>query len=162
MFTPFPYLNHYYKYVGLILTVIGLAMTMIPSLSTKYNEWLVLIGLFTIAYSKDKSKESELIKGYRYNSFRITFAIGFIVLLIIAFRNIVADYSNEINVVYSGIGYVVLYLISYYIQILTRINKFETDQDIKENYQNNKFIYYAMYLILILIIIASFVLWLIT
>lgn len=157
MFTPIPYLNYYYKYIGSVIGIIGIGLMIFSTEYSKFSEWIIILGFFIIAYSKDKSKDQELRKRYRYNSLRISFALLFLIILITTFRNIIADYSNEINILHFGIAYLVLYLIIYYIQVILRLKNFATDNDISENYKGNKAIYLFVLIILVLIIAVSLI-----
>lgn len=145
MFTPFPYLNYYYKYLGLIIAIIGTLLMIFPGDYGKFSGWLLLFGLFIVAYSKDNKDNQELIKNYRHNSFRITFAITFTLIIITTFRNIVADYSNELNIVIFGIIYLLLYNAIYYMHFILGIKNMATDQDLSENYKRNKTLYLISY-----------------
>ena len=155
MFTPFPYLNFYYKYIGLIICIVGLGMMLVPTGFEQYNEWILLAGLFIVSYSKDRSKDKESYKVYRYNSFRLSFVIIFLMMLVITINNIINQRSNEINIILFGIIYLALFNIIYYIHVLFRLNQTETDQDISENYSRNKTLYIITYLVAALFIILA-------
>ena len=156
MFTPFPYLNYYYKYIGLVICIVSLVMMFVPTGFAQYNEWILLAGLFIVAYSKERSKDQEVHKVYRYNSFRLSFAIIFLMMLVvITFNNIINERSNEINIIFFGIIYLVLFNVIYYVHVLFKLNKTETDQDISENFKHNRTLYIITYLVAALLIILA-------
>jgi hypothetical protein len=154
MFTPYPYLNHYYKYVGIILFITGITLMMVQLSHSKYGEWLILFGLFTIAYTKDSKIDHDLRNSYQYNSFRISFAITFVLIIMATFSNINRELSNDMDMVFFGIGYLVLYLLVYYIHIIFKIKGVKTDQNTTENYKSNKVLYKVLYIFLSIIILV--------
>jgi uncharacterized membrane protein len=154
MFTPYPYLNYYYKYVGIIFFITGITLMMLKISHSKYGEWLILFGLFCIAYTKDNKIDPELRNLYQYNSFRITFAISFVLIITTTFSNIHREFSNSMDMVFFGIGYLMLYLLVYYIHVLFKIKGFKTDQNTMENYKTTKSLYITLYIFLAIIIIV--------
>ena len=160
MLTPFPYLNYYYKYVGLVMVIAGILLMIFPTDYGKYSGWLLLFGLFIVVYSKDKKGDQDQLRAYRYNSLRISFVISFMLIIIIAFRNIIADYSNEINIVVIGIIYLLLYTAVYYMHVVLGIKNVATDQNLSENYRGNKTLYLIAYSLMVIAAAVLLLLWL--
>jgi hypothetical protein len=153
MFTPFPYLNNYYKIIGLLLILVSLIISIFQMPYSIYNEWLLLFGLFTIAYTKDDHPDQSRFKTYRYNSFRLSFAIIFFIIIFSTFTNLTRDLSNEMNMIFFGIIYLVLYLIIYYAHIIFKIKNLEPDHNVKENYKQNKKLYRISIIVLAILIL---------
>jgi hypothetical protein len=136
------------------MLITGITLMILQISHSKYGEWLLLTGLFFIAYTKDNRIDPDLRNSYQYNSFRISFAITFLLIIMATFSNIHRELTNNMNMVFFGIGYLALYLLIYYIHVIFNIKGFKTDQNTIENYKSNKALYRALYIFLAIILLV--------
>ena len=144
--TYLPLYHFYFKYIGLLLCLIGLGLFLL--VNPQYQV-LSYIGLLITVFSKEKS-ESEFTESIRAEVFKSVF--GFTISLAIALQ-LTELFSKSFSVVMTPfliIGLpLLLYLLMFYITLVLKI-KVNSTQDLAENLKNHQ----QFYLILFFIILA--------
>lgn len=117
----YPLLSYNTKYFGFASIVLALVLIFYSLFFTKINEdislWLLCFGLFCFGYRKEKDEEEESNRyfQYRYHSFRISFALTTVIILISSSSFIFEKTSIKINCLYALLFISLCYNIIYYI-----------------------------------------------
>ena len=151
--TFFPLSPYYFKYIGLVLTLLGLGLVLFL---TPQFELLLYAGLLIIVYSKEKdeSETSSLIRNEAFKS-----AFGIILSMAIALFSTVALTDSYVYVVtpflYIGLP-LLLYLLIFNIISILKINV-NSYQDLSQNFRYHRR-FYIIWLALIITIFCVLVL----
>ncbi|MEN8227753.1 MAG: hypothetical protein ABFS38_06320 [Bacteroidota bacterium] len=150
--TYLPLYHYYFKYLGLLLCLVGLGLLLL--VNPQY-QLLSYIGLLIIVFSKEKS-ESDFTEAIRAEVFKSVF--GFTISLAIALQ-LTELFSESFTVVITPfliIGLpLLLYLLMFYITLIIKIN-INSDQDLAENLKNHRR-FYLIWFIIILAIAVLFI-----
>ena len=145
--TYFPLYNYYFKYLGLILSLLGLTLFLV---SDSEFEILIYLGLLIIAFAKEKT-ESQYTVNARNEVFKSIF--GFYLSLMITL-NIVQFITSDFlfqpgTLIYIGLP-LILYLMVFYISLIFKVN-LDSSVDLSENIGSHRILYIIMVLAIILI-----------
>lgn len=145
--TYLPLYHFYFKYIGLLLCLIGLGLFLL--VNPQYQV-LSYIGLLISVFSKEKS-ESEFTESIRAEVFKSVF--GFTISFAIALQ-LTEVFSKSFSVVMTPfliIGLpLLLYLLMFYITLVFKINVNST-QDLAENLKNHQQFYLIWFFIILAI-----------
>ena len=145
--TYFPLYHFYFKYLGLLLCLVGLGLLLL--VNPQY-QLLSYAGLLVMVFSKEKS-ESEFTGSVRAEIFKSVF--GFTISLAIALQ-LTEVFSESFTVVMTPfliIGLpLLLYLLLFNISLILRINV-NSSQGLGENLKNHRRFYMIWFLIILAI-----------
>ncbi len=145
--TYLPLYHFYFKYIGLLLCLIGLGLFLL--VNPQYQV-LSYIGLLITVFSKEKT-ESEFTESIRAEVFKSVF--GFTISLAIALQ-LTEVFSKSFSVVMTPfliIGLpLLLYLLMFYITLVLKI-KVNSTQDLAENLKNHQQFYLILFFIILVI-----------
>jgi Ca2+/Na+ antiporter len=114
----YPLLSYKSKFIGIVSIVVGCILIAYSLFYRKINQdvaiWLICFGLFCIAYSREKDENSKYLL-YRYHSFRISFALMTVIVLVTSSSFIFGNKPVKISCLYAllflCLSYNILYLI---------------------------------------------------
>ncbi len=145
--TYLPLYHFYFKYLGLLLCLVGLGLLLL--VNPQY-QLLSYTGLLVLVFSKEKT-ESEIVESIRAEVFKTTF--GFSISLAIALY-ITEVFSNNFTFAVTPfiiIGFpLLLYLLLFNITFILRINV-NSSQDLGENLKNHRRFYIIWFFIILAI-----------
>jgi hypothetical protein len=120
----YPLLSHKSKIIGIVSVVVGCFLIAINLFCRKTNQdpgiWLICFGLFCIGYRREKDESVEKDETskyllYRYHSFRISFALLTVIVLVASSSFIFGNRPIKISCLYAllflCLSYNILYLI---------------------------------------------------
>ncbi len=151
--TYFPLYHFYLKYVGLLVSLVGLGLILL--VSPQY-QLLFYTGLLIAVFSKEKT-ESEFTESIRAEVFKSVF--GFTISFFIALH-LTEVFSEGFTVEMTPFLYIglplLLYLLVFYLTLVLKINV-DSSRDLAENFSKHRR-FYIIWLIIILIISGVFML----
>jgi hypothetical protein len=118
----YPLLPYNGKILGIVIIVFAVILITYSLLFNKINVDIIILlicfGLFCFGYSKEKN-ENETYLLYRYHSYRISFALTTIIILIISSSFIFEKTAIKINCLYAlllmCLSFNIVYIIIKYI-----------------------------------------------
>jgi len=128
----YPLLSYNSKILGILSIVSAGILVAYSLIFKKINEdiaiWLTCFGLFCFGYRKEKDEKAESDKylQYRYHSFRISFALTTIIILICSSSFIFGKTSIKINCLYALLFLCFTYNVLYF--IIKKRNRKNTTQ----------------------------------
>ena len=145
--TFFPLYHHYFKYVGLLFSLIGLALVLFLD---PHYELLLYSGLLIMVFSKEKN-ESEASGLIRSEVFKTVFGFTLSLAIALHITKVLSESFEFEMTVFLGIGLpLLLYLLIFYIVSIFRI-KVDSSQDFAENLKNHRRFYFIWFIIAVAI-----------
>ncbi len=145
--TYFPLYHFYFKYIGLLVSLVGLGLLLL--VSPQY-QLLVYIGLLIAVFSKEKT-ESEFTVSVRAEVFKSVF--GFTISFFIA-MHLTEVFSEGFAVEMTPFFYIglplLLYLLVFYLTLILKINV-DSSQDLSENLSKQRRLYFIWFFIILII-----------
>lgn len=148
--TYLPLYNYFFKYIGLLLSISGLALVLLD-----YSKFEILIyfGLLIIAFAKEKTENQNTVNA-RNEVFKSIF--GFYLSLMIAL-NLVQIFSPDFifqpgPFIYVGIP-IILYLLLFYVSLLLNVN-LDSSVELSENIRGHRKFYFTWVLLVILVFLV--------
>ena len=148
--TFFPFTHYYFKFAGLLLSLIGLVLSLF--LNPDY-ELLLYSGLLIMVFSREKY-ESELTGYIRSEVFKTVFGFTLSLAIALHITEVMSEGFELEMTAFMVIGLpLILYLLLFYMVSIFRI-KVDSSLDVSQNLKNHRDLYLVWFLITLVLAIA--------